>query len=471
MAYKTSAGDAAALATKWYQQGLGRAPDAEGLQHWIGEIQKDGSNTAWQNFSGSPEVQKAGAAAKFQAAGVNPIELTPGAGQLPGTNMKNITNTWGATLPPAVADGIRVALEAAGSTIGIPPQLSGAILNNIGHGAIDNASDVFKRGAMGALQGAMAGGAYAGAQGGTGIMGTLTGAAKGALGGAMNPTASYTKEGLAKAAAMAAAQAGGTGGAGGFGGAGGAAPEGESLSDMITRIQANGGGAGGSGGAGGGAMDYITKLMQGVSGNDLLKSAGSAIGGYMNNQQTQAALAQRKAEFDQTAAQRKAEYERTTGNSEATAAANAEQALNRAPLADKSQYQLMARLGVAPTAFKPRDYTQGLSNIASKPTGGYGDVMDTMAGAAKSYTPGAGNVNTSALSLLQNRMLANAKSPALPASMPAATPAQTPVASSPAMPSPAGGAGMSGGAGSPTMTAAGAPYDPTKLQQDKESRY
>jgi len=224
---------------------------------------------------------------------------------------------------------------------------------------------------------------------------------------------------------------------------------------------------GGTAGNSSSAVDYLTKLMQGSSGGDILRTAGSAIGGYLSNEQAQAALAQRKAEFDQTAAQRKAEYERTTGNSEATAAANAEQAINRAPLADKSQYQLMARLGVAPTAFKPRDYTQGLNSIASKPTGGYGDVMDTMAGAAKSYTPGAGNVDTSALALLKNRMLASAKSPA----MLAATPAQTPVASSPAMPSPAGGAGMSGGAGTPTMTAAGAPYDPTKLQQDEEYQY
>ena len=223
---------------------------------------------------------------------------------------------------------------------------------------------------------------------------------------------------------------------------------------------------GGTTGGTGSAVDYLTKLMQGTSGADLLKGAGSAIGGYMNNQQAQAALAQRKAEFDATAAQRKAEYERTTGNSEATAAANAEQALNRAPLADKSQYQLMARMGVAPTAFKPRDYTQGLSNIASKPTGGYGDVMDTMAGAAKSYTPGAGNVDTSALALLKNRMLASAKSPAMPAGTSAGTPASTPSAGGGVPPvttattSPADGG-----------TGVGALYDPTKLKQDEEYQY
>jgi len=91
-AYKTSAQDAKALATKWYQQGLGRAPDAEGLQHWVSEIQKDGSNTAWQNFSGSPEATQSGAAAKFAAAKANPIELTPGAGQLPGTAHGAVTD-------------------------------------------------------------------------------------------------------------------------------------------------------------------------------------------------------------------------------------------------------------------------------------------------------------------------------------------------------------------------------------------
>ena len=210
------------------------------------------------------------------------------------------------------------------------------------------------------------------------------------------------------------------------------------------------------------SLDYVNQLLKGSTGGDILNTIGRGIGGYMSNEQAQAALAQRKAEFDQTAAQRKAEYERTTGNSEATSAANAEQALNRAPLADKSQYQLMARMGVAPTAFKPRDYTQGLSNIASKPTGGYGDVMDTMAVAAKSYTPGAGNVDTAAIQLLKNRMLVNAKSPAMPASTPASTPSAgggvPPVTT--AATSPAGGG-----------TGVGAPHDPTKLKQDEEYQY
>lgn len=121
-AYKTSAQDAAALATKWYQQGLGRAPDAAGLQHWIGEIQKDGSNTAWQNFSSSPEAQKTGAASRFAAAKVNPIELTPGAGQLPGTAHGAVTDvvqrneSW--LKPLAVTAATALGGPLAGGAVG-----------------------------------------------------------------------------------------------------------------------------------------------------------------------------------------------------------------------------------------------------------------------------------------------------------------------------------------------------------------
>lgn len=212
------------------------------------------------------------------------------------------------------------------------------------------------------------------------------------------------------------------------------------------------------------SLDYVNQLLKGSTGGDILNTIGRGIGGYMSNEQAQAALAQRKAEFDQTAAQRKAEYERTTGNSEATSAANAEQAINRAPLADKAQYQLMARMGVAPTAFKPRDYTQGLSNIASTPTGGYGDVMDTMGNAAKSYTTGAGGLDTAAIQLLKNRMLVNAKSPAMPATTSARPPAGDMGGS--------GGAGTTTGAtaGATTGAPAGTPYDAGNMSRTEMRR-
>ena len=163
-----------------------------------------------------------------------------------------------------------------------------------------------------------------------------------------------------------------------------------------------------------GVMDWLKGLMGGdTSSADILKAIGGGVSGYMTNAQQQAKLQQDQDQYNRNLQEKQAEFGRLTGNAEATAAANAEQALNRSPMADKAQYQLMARMGVAPTAFKPRDYTQGLSNIASKPTGGYGDVMDTMSNAAKSYTTGAGAVDTSALALLKNRLLANAAAPSV----------------------------------------------------------
>jgi hypothetical protein len=163
-----------------------------------------------------------------------------------------------------------------------------------------------------------------------------------------------------------------------------------------------------------GVMDWLKGLMGGdTSSADILKGIGGVVGGYMTNAQQQAKLQQDQDQYNRNLQEKQAEFGRLTGNAEATAAANAEQALNRSPMADKAQYQLMARMGIAPTAFKPRDYTQGLSNIASKPTGGYGDVMDSMSNAAKSYTTGAGGVDTSALALLKNRMLANAAAPSV----------------------------------------------------------
>lgn len=140
-AYKTSAQDAAALATRWYQQGLGRAPDAPGLSHWIGEIRKDGSNTAWQNFSSSPEAQSSGAAARFAAAKINPIELTPGAGQLPGTTHPAVTEwvqrneSW--LKPVAVAAGSLFGSPALGA--GISGAWNYADTHDLGKAALDAA--------------------------------------------------------------------------------------------------------------------------------------------------------------------------------------------------------------------------------------------------------------------------------------------------------------------------------------------
>jgi hypothetical protein len=201
MAYKTSVADATALANQWYAL-MGRAPDDKGLSHWIGEIQKDGSNTAWQNFSGSPESKAAGVVQKAAAQGINPVAPPAGSSfagqaQLPGTNKKSWDNTFGATVPPAVADALRMAAEAGGTIVGIPPEVTGAIVNNIGHGAINNFGDVLKRGAMGAVQGGGVGGemdAFSAAQNaGQGVLSTLGSTAKGALKGAIGGQSNLAK--------------------------------------------------------------------------------------------------------------------------------------------------------------------------------------------------------------------------------------------------------------------------------------
>jgi hypothetical protein len=67
----------------------------------------------------------------------------------------------------------------------------------------------------------------------------------------------------------------------------------------------------------------------------------------------------------------------------------------------------------APTTFKPRDYTQGLSQIAPGATASGGPSTQIEAGqtAAQNYTPGSGGVDDSTLKLLLARMKGNALSP------------------------------------------------------------
>lgn len=112
-------------------------------------------------------------------------------------------------VPPAVAEALRMAAEAGGSLVGIPPQLIGALAANIGHGKIDNLGTVLKRGIGGAIQGAGVGGATQGVQGLGSNAGlnfdTLMAAGKGAMKGVSNPFDSYTKAAGAAAALPALA--------------------------------------------------------------------------------------------------------------------------------------------------------------------------------------------------------------------------------------------------------------------------
>lgn len=195
-------------------------------------------------------------------------------------------------------------------------------------------------------------------------------------------------------------------------------------------MEGDGGGWGWLGDAGG----WLERQLGSIDAGDWLSAGGAAIGGYMDAKQSAAALAQREAEFQRQLEQRKAEmgmsgeqfektlgqrqaeeatrsgeFDRTTGNSEAQLNVQAQTALNKAPMADKAQALLLSRMGAAPTAFKPRDWTAKLSNIEGEATGGPADSLAAGQRAAAAYTPGAGGVDTSALKLLQQRMLASGK--------------------------------------------------------------
>lgn len=114
-------------------------------------------------------------------------------------------------IPPAIAEALRVAAEVGGSLVGIPPQLVGAIAQNIGKGSIGDGKggidwgQAVNRGVTGAIQGAGVGGAAQGISGamdaGKGFMDVAGAGLKGGIKGVMNPTGSYT--GLGKAAALA----------------------------------------------------------------------------------------------------------------------------------------------------------------------------------------------------------------------------------------------------------------------------
>lgn len=176
---------------------------------------------------------------------------------------------------------------------------------------------------------------------------------------------------------------------------------------------------------------WLAKQLSGIDAGDVLGAAGAGVGAYMDSKTAAAALAQREREFQRQLAQRQAEmgmsgeqfektlgqrqaeeatrsgeFGRTTGNTEAQIAVQAETAMNKAPMADKAQALLLARMGAAPQSFQPRDITRGIPQFRAGASGGPSNVTATMQNAASSYKPGAGGVDTTALKLLQQRMLA-----------------------------------------------------------------
>ena len=139
----------------------------------------------------------------------------------------------------------------------------------------------------------------------------------------------------------------------------------------------------------------------GLSAKDWLAAISGAVGGGLDYKQGQAANEENVNRFA-----------RTQGQDELKTAANAQNLLNRAPMADNAQALLMARMGGAPTTFAPRDYTRApmtAQTMAAPATGGPQDALASARTAAANYQPGQGGVDTSALEILKKRMFQNAK--------------------------------------------------------------
>lgn len=192
---------------------------------------------------------------------------------------------------------------------------------------------------------------------------------------------------------------------------------------------------GGKGGVGQWVWNFAKGVWEFVKNNpgDVIGAATGLIEGYMSSEDRQKQLDEIKRQYDLSLKQRQAEqatgveqFDRTTGNSEAQQAVQAQTQLNRAPLADKAQALLLARMGVAPGQFQGRDYTKGTADLLRTPMTPGANVASTMQTAAQNYRPGQGGVDTSTLSWLLNRMRTSADRSAVGTKPPTVTPPEPP---------------------------------------------
>lgn len=180
------------------------------------------------------------------------------------------------------------------------------------------------------------------------------------------------------------------------------------------------------------AAKGIFKWVANNSG-DILSTTGNLIEGYMSSEDRQKQLDELRRQFDENLKQRQAEQafaneqtERTTGNTEAQNAVRAQTMLNAAPIADKAQALALARLGVSPGAFQPRDFTRGAGDLTRGFTAPSANVASTMQSAAQNYTPGSGGYDTSAIRMLLARMQANQRSRPASTTVPPPDPTEPP---------------------------------------------
>lgn len=411
--FKTSLSDAQNMARLFYQTAGVANPSTAALAHWAAEIQHDGSQPAYDNFKTgtgqdaqsrfNPQTLAANAQAYQQKNGFNVYQPNAQTGQLAGTNTKNLGGTLDAN-----KSWLQPLIEGATGLIpGVGPALAAAEggmwnyadTHNLGNAALGAAGGY----GMGSL-GSMAGGAL-------GVGGGASGAASaGADAASMNPAD------LAKMA-----DAGGGSSASSLGGflddgtndyAQAMGTDAATMNPADLAKMANAGGGAGSASSGVGSNILKSLGLGGSGGNNdsgsglnlgsILSGLGGAANAYTNYTQSQQSAADREAQL----AAQQAEFNRTQGATEGMDAASLQKSVNNAPLRDKAQYMMMARLGAPPSALAPRDITHGATSVLNgSATGGIAPTMNAMSNAAQSYTPGAGGVNTNVDQTLINRFM------------------------------------------------------------------
>lgn len=185
---------------------------------------------------------------------------------------------------------------------------------------------------------------------------------------------------------------------------------------------------------------------------DVLQTAGGVVEGMMSSadrakqleelkRQYDASLKQRQSEYDRDLAEQIAgreqsggQFDRTTGDTEAQAAVRAQTQLNAAPVADKAQALLLARMGVSPGQFQPRDYTKGTADLSRVSMAPGANVTSAMRTAAQGYRPGQGGVDTSAIRMLLAKMKASGFGPQQPTTMGSGQPPMPPGPGGPVVP-------------------------------------
>lgn len=185
------------------------------------------------------------------------------------------------------------------------------------------------------------------------------------------------------------------------------------------------------------AKGFFTFVKDNVG--DILQTGAGLVEGYMSSQDRQKQLEELARQYSESLKQRQSEaatsseqfgktlaeqqanrqqsgtqFERTTGDTEAQAAVRAQTQLNAAPMADKAQALLLARMGVAPGQFQGRDYTKGTDDLTRTVVAPSANVTSAMQSAANGYQSGDGGVDTSTMRMLLDKMKASGFKDAAP---------------------------------------------------------